>query len=110
MKTHLILRKLYREEKEFVKSETIKGYCDLVNIDYDTAMRHLIPRGYLVRIFKGIFYIKSPEEKELGRMRYNPLKLVSKGLELKGVENWYFGHYSGRYYDSCHKSNFYIPG
>lgn len=94
MKTDTILRKLYRDKKEFVTSKVIKEYCGSIGLNYDTAMRHFIPRGYLVRIFKGIFYVKSPEEVTLGRVKYSPLKLVSKGLELKGVKNWYFGLYT----------------
>ena len=54
-------------------------------------IRHLVPRGYLVRIFKGIFYIKSLEELELARAKYTHLELVAKSLELKNVKRWYFG-------------------
>jgi hypothetical protein len=31
------------------------------------------------------------EEAKLGRSRYNHLELVARGLELKKVDNWYFG-------------------
>jgi hypothetical protein len=47
-----------------------------------------------VRIFRGIFYIKSAEEIDMRRDRYNHLELVAKGLELKGVKDWYFGLYT----------------
>jgi len=49
---------------------------------------------YIIRIFKGIFYIKSLEEIKYNSIKYSHLELVSKGLELKGVENWYFGLYT----------------
>ncbi len=91
MKSDIILRKLYLEKKEFVKSDYIKENCRKASIKYDNLMRHLIPRGYLVRIFKGIFYVKTPEEVRLKSIKYDPLRLVSKGMELKGVKNWYFG-------------------
>jgi hypothetical protein len=48
----------------------------------------------VTRIFKGIFYVKSLDEVKLGRSKYNYLELVAKGLELKGVKNWYFGLYT----------------
>lgn len=91
MKTDILLRKLRLDNKEFVTSEELRAHCMTLKLDYDIAMRHLIPRGYLVRILKGIFYVKSLEELELARPKYNHLELVAKGLELKKVRNWYFG-------------------
>jgi predicted transcriptional regulator of viral defense system len=91
MKTDILLRKLRMESMEFVTSEELGAYCKSLKLDYDIAIRHLVPRGYLVRIFKGIFYVKSLEELELARPKYTHLELVAKGLELKKVSNWYFG-------------------
>jgi hypothetical protein len=91
MKTDILLRKLRMENKEFVTSRELRAYCKSLKLDYGIAIRHLVPRGYLVRIFKEIFYIKSLEELELARPKYNHLELVAKGLELKNVKNWYFG-------------------
>ncbi len=91
MKTDMLLRKLRMENKEFATSEELRAYCKSLKLDYDIAIRHLVPRGYLVRILRGIFYVKSLEELELARPRYNHLELVARGLELKGVSNWYFG-------------------
>jgi predicted transcriptional regulator of viral defense system len=91
MKTSILLRRLRLDNKEFVTSEELRAYCRTMKLDYGIVMRHLIPRGYLVRILKGIFYVKSLEELELARPKYNHLELVAKGLELKKVRNWYFG-------------------
>jgi len=38
--------------------------------------------------------VKSFEELKLGKTEYSHLELISKGLELKGVNNWYFGLYT----------------
>jgi predicted transcriptional regulator of viral defense system len=91
MKTDILLRKLRMESEEFVTSLELRAYCKALKLDYGIAIRHLVPRGYLVRIFKGIFYVKSLEELELARAKYNHLELVAKGLELKNVKRWYFG-------------------
>ena len=48
----------------------------------------------MIRIFRGIFYVKSLDEAKLGRTKYSHLELVAKGLELKGVNKWYFGLYT----------------
>ena len=91
MKMSALLKKLRIEDRRFVTSNELKAYCKSMKLDYDTVIRYFGARGYLVRIFKGIFYVKSIEEFELGRSRYSHLQLVAKGLELKKIGNWYFG-------------------
>ena len=94
MKTNLLLRKLHMDGKEFVTSAELRRYCRSMKLNYETAIRHLIPRGYLIRIFRGIFYIKSLEEIKLGKTKHSHLELVAKGLEIKNVKSWYFGLYT----------------
>ena len=79
---------------EFLKSDELKGYCNTLSLDYDNTVRYFISRGYLLRIFRGVFYVRSFDELKLGKTKYSHLELVSKGLELKGVKNWYFGLYT----------------
>mgnify|MGYP001061518941 CR=1 FL=1 len=86
-----LLRKLRIEGKSFITSRELKAYCKPMKLDYGTVVRYFAGRGYLVRVFRGIFYVKSVEESELGRSKYNHLELVAKGMELKNVKNWYFG-------------------
>jgi len=62
-----------------------------MKLDYKTVIRYFIAQGYMTRIFRGIFYVKTFDEMKLGRSKYNHLELVAKGLELKNVRNWYFG-------------------
>ena len=94
MKSTLLLKKFYIEGKEFVKSDEIKEYCELLNLNYENVIRYFILRGYLLRIFKGIFYVKNLEEIKFGSNKYSHLELVSKGLDLKGIKNWYFSLYT----------------
>jgi predicted transcriptional regulator of viral defense system len=93
-KSSLLLKKLHIEGKEFVTSDELKLYCKSMGLSYKTVIKYFIHRGYLTRIFRGIFYVKSLDEIKLGKTRYNHLELVAKGLELKGVKNWYFGLYT----------------
>jgi hypothetical protein len=62
-----------------------------MKLDYTTVIRYFIAQGYMTRIFRGIFYVRSLDEMKLGRSKYSHLELVTKGLELKNVRNWYFG-------------------
>jgi predicted transcriptional regulator of viral defense system len=86
-----VLKKLHLENKEFAKSHEIKGYCKEFELDYNNTIRNLTARGYLLRIFKGIFYVRSFDEVKMGSMKYSHLELVTRGMDLKGISNWYFG-------------------
>ncbi len=94
MYSSLILKKLHLTGREFISSEEIKSYCSKLNLSYVKVIRYFIRRNYLIRIFKGIFYVKNLEEINYKSSKYSHLELVTKGLELKGVENWYFGLYT----------------
>ena len=101
---NLLLRKLYLEKKEFVTADMLKKYCLALKWDYDAAVKNLLSSGYLIRIFRGIFYLRTLEEKKLNQSRYNPWELVAKGLELKGVKQWYFGlHTALKFNNATHE-------
>ncbi len=89
-----VLKKLHLENREFVKADEIKRYCQDFGLDYYNTIRNLTARKYLLRIFRGVFYVKSFDEVKMGSMKYSHLELVSKGMELKGIVNWYFGLYT----------------
>jgi len=86
-----LLRKMQLDAREFVTAGELKRYCKAMRLDYGVVVRYFGMRGYMVRIFRGILYVKSPDELELGRSKYSHLELVAKGLEVKKVSNWYFG-------------------
>lgn len=108
IKSNFLLKKLNIDEKEFITSEELKRYCKSMGLNYEITIRHLVSRGYLIRIFKGIFYIKSFDETKLGKFKYSNLELVAKGLELKGVKNWYFGLYTALKFNNMTHESFAI--
>ena len=58
--------------------------------DKDTLRRVMLNKGYLITIFRGVYYLKSYEEKKFNSLKYSPYELLALGLEKKGVK-WYFG-------------------
>ncbi|MCK4613686.1 MAG: hypothetical protein KAU14_02690 [Thermoplasmata archaeon] len=94
MRINKILKKIHLEGKEFIISKEIREYCNALGADYYNTIRYLTHHGYLLRIFKGIFYVRDFEELKLGRIKYSHLELVSHGMELKGIKKWYFGLYT----------------
>lgn len=89
--SELILKRMWLENRRFVDSDSLRAMCRELDANYESALRYLLVRKYLVRVFRGIFYVKSPEEVKLGTVEMSHLEMVAKGLKLKGVENWYFG-------------------
>ena len=90
MKVSKLLEKLWVEKEEFVTSDDLRAYCKTLRMDYDTALKNFIHRKHLTRIFRGIFYVRPPENFVLKGDAYTHLELVAKGMELKRVKNWYF--------------------
>ena len=91
MKTTAILERARIENKEFLTGDDLRMYCKEGKFDYKYVVKYLVERGYLVRIFRGIFYVKGART---GTREYDRRELVGKGLELKGVKDWYFALYS----------------
>jgi len=58
--------------------------------DKDTLRKVMLNKGYLITIFRGIYYLKSYVEKKFNSLKYSAYELVSIGLEKKGIK-WYFG-------------------
>ncbi|MFH1365023.1 MAG: type IV toxin-antitoxin system AbiEi family antitoxin domain-containing protein [archaeon] len=58
--------------------------------DRETLRRVMLNKGYLITIFRGVYYLKDYEEKKLNSLKYSPYELLALGLEKKNVK-WYFG-------------------
>ena len=91
MKLTLLIKKLALTKDKFILSGELKGYCKQLKIDYLPTIKYLLRNDYLVRILKGIFYIKSYEERKFKRLDINHFYALKKALEIKKVDNWYFG-------------------
>jgi hypothetical protein len=42
-------------------------------------------------LFKGYYYVRTPEELRLRNPRYNPLELFALAATRKGIGSWYYG-------------------
>jgi len=95
MTLKLIVEKLARSNKKLILSEEIKDYCKKLSLNYLPTIKYLIRNKYLARIFRGIFYIYSIEERKLGKSEMNSFEILKEALKLKEVKNWYFGLETG---------------
>lgn len=91
MTLKLLVRKLELSDKKFITREELKEDCKRLSMDYYVTIRYLTHYKYLTRILRGIFYIKSIEERKLNKIDINHLEAIKEALKIKGVKNWYFG-------------------
>ena len=66
--------------------------CDRFKVDLDYFVNYVIRYGYVVRILRGLYYVKTVEEFRLGKS-LNPLTILSLGMNRLGGK-WYFGLYT----------------
>lgn len=95
MTLKLIVEKLTRENKKLIESDEIKDYCKKLSLDYLVTIKYLLRNRYLERIFRGIFYVYSLEERKLGKNEMNLYNILKEALEIKGIKKWYFGLETG---------------
>lgn len=87
-----IERKLEKPEG-IITSKEIKKFCKnkSINLDYGMAIGYLLNNNYLERILRGIFYIRTLEEKKKSISKINFIDAIIESMKIKGVNNWYFG-------------------
>jgi predicted transcriptional regulator of viral defense system len=85
-----ILRSIHVDKKEFVTSEEVRNIGKKFDVIPENAIRNLMASGYLVRIFRGLFYVPTFDEVNMGNSRYSHLELVARGFDFLGVRRWYF--------------------
>lgn len=91
MTLKLIVKKLELSNKKFITRDTIRKYCKELHLDYYTVIRYLTSNEYLIRILRGIFYVKSIEERRLKKIEISYTDAIKEALRIKGIKNWYFG-------------------
>ena len=87
----LLIRKLHLEKNKIIKNDLLREYCKLLGMDYNKVITYLINNKYLVRILRGIFYIKSVDERKYSKCNIYYLDALKEALKIKSVKNWYLG-------------------
>jgi len=72
-----------------VTREEMEKACERFGKDTSKAINFMISYGYLIRILRGLYYVRTLEEFSM-RKSIDTLKLISMGMNRLGV-SWYFG-------------------
>ena len=92
MKSYKILNeKLLYNKKKIITKDDLSKESKALGLSYNSAINYLLTKKYIIRIFRGIFYIRSLEERKLGKMELTFYNVLKEALKIKGIENWYFG-------------------
>jgi len=87
----LIWKRLLIENKKMVTTCEIEQLAEELDKDKKRSLYYLQEEGYIARILRGIFYVKSFEERQKTTINTSIYKLIADALEKKGVKKWYFG-------------------
>jgi predicted transcriptional regulator of viral defense system len=104
-----IERKLKRTDG-FITSEDLKKICksSVINLDYNASIGYLLNNGYVERILRGIFYIRTLEEKRDNISKVSFFEAMAKVMRLKKVDKWYFGLESALKLNSLTHETFFV--
>lgn len=91
MTYRILVEKLRIAGKKMVTRDELRVYCKLLGISYESAINYLLDNEYVVRVFRGIFYVKSIEERKFGKEDMTFYEILKEALKIKGVKNWYLG-------------------
>jgi len=95
MKVTLIWKKLLLEERRFITSKEIRELARELGKGERNSVGYLQRHGYIIRVLRGIFYVRSTDERERDGMDLSIYELVARALKLKGIKRWYVGLESG---------------
>ena len=91
MKIPIIWKKLLLEKRKIVLSREIRELAKKLNKNERWSVDYLQRHGYILRVFRGIYYIKSADERQMGTLDFSIYEIVAMALKEKGVKDWYFG-------------------
>ena len=92
MSYRILVEKLHRNfNKKYITKEDIKDLIEPLKLDYYSAVKYLLTNNYIVRILRGIFYLKGIEERKLKKIDVSYKEAISEALKIKNIKNWYFG-------------------
>jgi len=91
MKYRVLVRRLLLREERYISDKELKELCKKLKLKYKHALTYLYNKKYLDRIVRGFFYIPSAEAHRLKTGKPSLYEAISKAMDYKKVNNWYFG-------------------
>lgn len=90
IETSAIWKKLLFDGTRFTTRDEVAAIAVKVGKDPTASIRYLQREGYLKRVFRGIFYVSTSDERVTGIQDYSTYEMISEGLRMRGADPWYF--------------------
>ena len=90
MNASLIWEKLLVDGKKIASTGEISAIAREIKKDEKRSLYYLQEEGYIVRVLRGIFYVRSLAERAHRGQDRSIYEMVAMALKEKGVKNWYF--------------------
>jgi predicted transcriptional regulator of viral defense system len=91
MSYEILLKKIRLSGKKYITDKELNENIKELNLEYNKVINNLITNRYLIRIFRGIFYITTLEEKKYKKVDVSFNEIITNALKIKKIDNWYFG-------------------
>ena len=91
LSSSLIWKRMLLDGKRMVTSCEVRALARELGKHERRSLTYLQEEGYVCRILRGIFYVKTPNERERGALSPSIHELVARALAVKGVKRWYIG-------------------
>lgn len=111
MKYDLLRKKIELLNKTYITKEELKKYLKPLNLEYNKTINNLVTNKFLLRIFRGVFYVVPKEKrvKNIYKIKHktkngfcdtsssiiikdlNFNDIITNALKIKNINNWYFG-------------------
>ena len=75
-----------------ITKKDFKKTCSRFNESPEYIINYYISRGYIIRILRGVYYVKTLEEYQLGKTP-DLMRLIAMAMKERNIE-WYFGLYT----------------
>src|SRR3989344_2530150 len=90
MSYRILVEKLHRNfNKKYITKEDIKDLIEPLKLDYYSAVKYLLTNNYIVRILRGIFYLKGIEERKLKKIDVSYKEAISAALKINNLTHEY---------------------
>ncbi|MCK5024378.1 MAG: hypothetical protein KAR56_02050 [Thermoplasmata archaeon] len=91
MPAPIIWKKLILEKQKVTTSGRVKQLALDLDKNADRTLRYLQEHGYIIRVLRGYYYVRTPEEREMKTLDHSIYEIIAMALKEKGVKDWYYG-------------------
>jgi len=89
---NILLERYSTTKNKVISTEHIRDACKFLKLEDKIVLPSIIRAGVIKPvIFKGIYYVLDREERDLEKIKADPLETIARACNIRLGETWYFG-------------------